>query len=97
MYTSVITKAEKATLQEDGSMFLDVEFNVFEDDEIIDTKRLAFAPDTSSDDILEEVRRYTQNYGDEIEAAVVNAVKDAELAQADATIDDIIGQEVTTK
>lgn len=94
MYTSVITKAEKATLQEDGSMFLDVEFNILGDDEVIDTKRLAFSPETSSDDIIDEVRRYTQNYGAEIQSTIENAEQNAVLAQADATIDDIIGQEI---
>lgn len=97
MYTSVITKAEKATLQEDGTMFLDVEFDILEDGKLVDTKRLAFAPETASEAILEEVKGYTQNYADEIQAAVVNAEADAELAKADETIDDIIGQKVTIK
>lgn len=95
MYTSVITKAEKVTLQEDSSLFLDVKFDVLEDGIVVDTKKLAFAPDTSSEDILDEIRSYTKNYEAEIEFATVNAEKDEVLAEADATIESIIGQEVT--
>ena len=97
MYTSVITQAEKVTLQEDGSLLLDVEFNILDEGKVVETKKLAFAPDIAPEAILDEIKRYTQNYGAEIESATVNAEKDEVLAEADATIESIIGQEVTTE
>lgn len=96
MYTSIITSVEKQTLQEDGSMFLDVEFTINQEDEVIDTKRLAFPLDTSSDEILDEIEKYTAAFSAEQEAMAVNEERDAVYAQADATIEELIGQEVTT-
>lgn len=97
MYTSVITKAEKATLQEDGSVFLDVEFEILFEGEVVDTKRLAFAPEANTDDITKEIKAYIRNYGAEEDSKVVNEVREAETAKLDATIEDIIGLEITTK
>lgn len=77
-------------------MFLDVEFTINQDDEVIDTKRLAFPLDTASEDILDEVQKYTDAYSAEQEAMAVNEERDAVYAQADATIEELIGQEVTT-
>lgn len=95
MYTSLITNAEKATLQEDGSMFIDVEFVLKKDDEVIDTKKLAFPLGTLSEEILAEVEKYTANYAAEENLREKNAERDAEYAVADNTIDEIIGQEIT--
>ena len=95
MYTSIITSVEKQTLQEDGSMFLDVEFTINHDAEVIDTKRLAFPLDTASDVILAEVQAYIAAYEAEQLAKAENEERDAAYAQADATIEELIGQEVT--
>lgn len=97
MYTSVITKADKQTLQEDGSVFLDVEFDILFDDEVVDTKRLAFSVDTTAEEIATEIENYTENYKAEVIAKNANAEKEAENAKVDEVIADIIGMEVTSK
>lgn len=78
-------------------MFLDVEFDILNDDKVIDTKRLAFASDTSSDDIVEQVKAYTANYSADALAAVTNEAQNKELAQADATIEEIVGVEIAAE
>ncbi len=97
MYTSVITKADKQTLQEDGSVFLDVEFDILFDDEVVDTKRLAFGVDTTAEEIATEIKNYTENYQAEVIAKNANAEKEAQNAKVDEVIADIIGMEVTSK
>lgn len=95
MYTSLITTADKVTLQEDGSMFLDVAFEIRnEGGEVVDTKRLAFPLDADSDSIVAEIQNYTANYAAEVENKDKNAERDAEYAVADATIETIVGVEV---
>lgn len=95
-FTSTITGAEKTLLQETGEFFLDVAFTIEKtiDDgepEKIEDKRLGFPIDTSADEIKSEIERYTANYEAEAKARIVNAERDAELAQADATIADLLG------
>lgn len=95
MYTSTITTADKATLQEDGSMFLDVAFEIKNaEGEVVDIKRLAFPLDTDSDLIVAEIQKYTANYAAEIENKEANAERDAEYAVADKTIETIVGVEI---
>lgn len=95
MYTSLITTADKATLQEDGSMFLDVAFEIKNaEGKVVDTKRLAFPLDTDSDALVAEIQKYTANYAAEVENTVKNEERDAIYAEADKTIETIVGLEV---
>lgn len=97
MYTSLITNAVKGTLQEDGSTFLDVEFDILLEGVVIDTKKLGFAADIDTDSLLAELKKYIQNYEAEEDSKALNAEQDAETVQLDAVIEDIIGLEVTTE
>lgn len=94
-YTSTIISATKTFLQEDGTFFLDVAFEINKGDERLDEKRLAFPLETSSETILEAVGKYVANYAAEAEAKIANAERDAAEAQADATIAEIVGKEIT--
>ena len=94
MYTSIITRATKAIIQETGEEFLDVEFDISDGEEVIDTKKAGFPIDTDSDAIVAELKKYTANYEAEKIAAVENAARDAALAEADATIEELVGLEI---
>lgn len=94
-YTSTIIGATKTFLQEDGSQFLDVAFEINKGNERLDEKRIAFPLDATPETILEEIGKYVANYAAEAEARIANAERDAIDAQADATIAEIVGKEIT--
>lgn len=96
MITATITKANKTTLQEDGSEFLDIEFDLIEgegkDATVIDTKRRAFSLDTPAEDIQKEVAAFAVAFQGDRDAAERNKGRDAIHAKADETIEVLLGK-----
>lgn len=95
---AVITTANKVTLQEDGSEFLDIEFNILNDaDEVIETKRRGFALDTPGEDIQAEIAAFVSTYEADLAHAEANKERDAIHAKADATIEALVGAEIASQ
>lgn len=92
---AVITTANKATLQEDGSEFLDIEFQIFNDaDEVIETKRRGYPLDTPGEEIQADVAAFVTTYEADLANAEANKERDALHAKADQTIEALVGAEV---
>lgn len=92
---AVITTANKATLQEDGSEFLDIEFQIFNDaEELVDTKRRGFALNTPGEQIQADIAAFVAVYEADLAHAEANQERDAIHAQADATIEALVGAEI---
>ena len=94
MIIATITKANKTTLQENGSEFLDVEFDLFEgvgtQAKLVTTKRLAFPLETDSKDVQSEVAAYAATFQSDNEAAERNKDRNRLHAKADATIETLL-------
>lgn len=94
---AIITSANKSILQEDGSEFIDVAFDVVDEEgTVADSKHLAFPLDTSADDIQKDVAKYVSTYEADLTSKEANKERNAMLAQADATIEEIVGKEIST-
>jgi hypothetical protein len=90
-----ILSATKTTLQEDGSEFLDIAFEIRnEDGEVLDTKRRAFPLDTPAETIQTEIAAFVSVFESDRANAEKNKERDAIHAKADKTIDEIVGKEV---
>lgn len=92
---ATITTATKTTLQEDGSEFLDVAFEISnEDGEVLDTKRRAFPLDTPAEQIQADVAAFVSVFESDKQHAEANKERDAIHAKADETIEEIVGKEI---
>jgi hypothetical protein len=94
MYSLTIKSVTKATLQEDNSQFLDVELDITEDGDLVDTKRLGFPIDMSSEDIEAECEKYLETFVSDLQNAERSKVVEAKEKQADETINELTGKEI---
>ncbi len=86
MYKAKITKAEKIRHQATNSEFLEVSFNIIDEEENIQTsKRIGMDINSTKEDIVKEVNNHIAEHGREVE----NAELDAEKEKANANIKDI--------
>ncbi len=94
MYSLKIKSVSKGVLQEDNSQFLDVELDFLQDGELVETKRLGFPMDTSSDDIEEECEKCLEMYVKDLQNAERSKEVEEIEKQADETIKELTGKEI---
>lgn len=90
-----ISNAITATHQEDGSTFLDVEYQIISDqNKVLEVRRRAFPTDVKVKTITESISRELQVYIDELALAEASKEKEAEQAAIDETINQITGKDL---
>jgi hypothetical protein len=96
MYKATIVSTKKETLQEDGSEFLEVGFEVHDGEgNLIDLKRRGFPLDTELEVIKAEIAKTVAVMEDDARIASENAERNQIHAKADATIEALNGLEIT--
>lgn len=97
MNKATITSIGKATLQEDGSEFLDVCFEISNEDGVLAVRRLGFPLDTSKEIVEEEVRKALDTFTADATYAEAHKEHDAAHAKADETIEALVGAEIASE
>lgn len=90
--TTEIIEVTKETLVEDNSNFLSVKFDIFNEDEVVQTRRLGFPFDADPEHIKEEVQKVADAY--EADLLLAEETKDQEElnTKADETINQLINE-----
>ena len=94
-YSLTITGAEKLTVQADNSTVLSVAFDIVKDGEVVASYAHGFPLDTPKEDILASLEATRANYAATAAVWAKNEANDAANAVADATIEALVGQEIT--
>jgi len=94
-YTIRITAADKLHVQESDTTILSVQFDILRDDDTIETLRHGFPLDTSGSDVESELQKVLDAYIQDAQTAESKAVYAQADAQADATIAEIVGKEIS--
>lgn len=99
-----VVDARKIRVQETGEMLLSVQFEIISTTpvdggepivEVVHTARHGFPLDTNSEQLTAELQKVLATYVTDSENAARNAEFAAADAQADATIEDMIGKEIS--
>ena len=91
---AVITSAKKEIIQQTGEVFLDVEFEIREGEEVVDVKHYGFNLDATEETVLDEIGRYVANYEAEKISRENGAEKLADEIQSDALLTTLVGTEI---
>lgn len=89
-----INSISKLTSQVDNQVYLDVEFDIVADDEVVETRRLGFPLGTSSENIEEDLKKYVETYFHDQELAEQSKEVEEANRVADETITTLEGKEI---
>lgn len=93
MLSIKITSIEKASSIPDGTRYLDVGFDILDEDEkVVASRKLAFPLDMETKIIKDELKRYLKNYESELKSAEKQAEIDKQDKAADKTISQLEGE-----
>lgn len=91
MYTLKVTESKKSSLIEDNSSFVQVNFDILNGENVIDSRSLGFDLGTDAKTIKMALKKYIANYNAEAEMAITNKERDASEAKGDKTVQAIAG------
>lgn len=94
MYSATITKAEKLFVQSDGTELLQIDFDVLKDGQVIVSYSHGLPLATTTEEVQAYIKAFIENYEANAIRSAENAERDAALAQADKTIEDVVGLEI---
>lgn len=89
-----ITKAERGSIIATGELFIGVEFGIFDGDEHVAERKLAFPVDTSEENIGMELEKYLRAYETEAETSAKRLIEDKNNTEIDTTIKNLSGVEI---
>lgn len=89
-----ITSVTTETLVEDNSRFLDVIFDILQDDEVIATRKLGFPLDAPQEEIEQEVKKTAQGYKADLLLAESRKEQEETEAQAQEVIESLTNKEL---
>lgn len=84
--TLKIKDIQKLDVQADNNTVLDVTFELYEGETVLEERRQSFPLGTTPDEMQAELQKVLDTYNADRELSVKNAQHEAELAQADETI-----------
>lgn len=91
-YSAKITKAEKGTVIKDGTLFIDVSFDIVGSEGKVAERRLAFHMEATKDEITAELQKYCDMFeSDHILAAKVKEEQE-EQSRANETIANLMSE-----
>lgn len=94
-YTIKVVAADKLHVQDSDTTILSVQFEIKRDGETIETRRHGFPLDASPENVETELQTFLEAYVRDIQVAESKAEFAAANAQADETIAEIVGKEIT--
>ena len=97
MFTLTITSIKKDHSIPDGSDYLDVQFDILNDDEVVLSPRHAFPLDTPEDTIKADLTKFLETYVAEQATAQDNSKVEEIQKQADETIQSLEGLEINAE
>lgn len=95
MFTAKIKDIKKDVLQATGVPFLDVEVEILNGEEVIDTRKFAYPIDTPQENIVADIEKMLALHEEEMKAKEASKVADELSAKADATIAELKDSEIT--
>jgi len=90
LYSTKITGAEKGSVIKDGSLYLDVSFNILKDGEVVTERRLAFPMETTKAEVLAELEKYCVMFETDHASVAMAEAEQMIRSQADEVIADLM-------
>lgn len=97
MLTAKIQSVEKSSIVQTGEEFLDVTIGLYEDEKLVETRKLGYPVDTSKKEIMDEAKKILKTYKQEKTQMAEQKEVDAQNAKAQKTIDSLEGEEISIK
>jgi hypothetical protein len=97
MLSLIITSIKKEHSIPDAQDYLDVAFEITEDDEVVHDGRHGFPLDTPEETIKEDLQKFLATYIEDQERAQTNEKVEETQKQADETIQNLEGFEINAE